>query len=80
MIKKILLLSSILIITAACSPKAKKTLGLTEEMPDEYQVTRNKALEVPPCYQATSSKKPTNEDTSKKKLSKAEAALLKEIK
>lgn len=76
--KKILLLSAVLIITSACSKNTKRTLGLTETMPDEYQVTRNKSLEVPPCYQASP---PTEKKSSKHKhLSKAEQALLSEVK
>ena len=78
--KKILLLSATLVITSACSNSTKKTLGLTETMPDEYQVKRNKSLEVPPCYRATESVKKKNKANSRKKLSKAEKALLKEVK
>jgi hypothetical protein len=76
--KKILLLSVALIITSACSKNTKKTLGLTETMPDEYQVQRNNSLEIPPCYQINSSKK--QKDTKYKNLSKSEQALLNEIK
>ncbi|MDP4832951.1 MAG: DUF3035 domain-containing protein [Rickettsiaceae bacterium] len=78
--KKILLLSAVLIITSACSKNTKKTLGLTETLPDEYQVQRNKSLEIPPCYQANTSTKPKNEKPKNKNLSKAEQALLDEIK
>ena len=78
--KKILLLSAALIITSACSKNTKQTLGLTELMPDEYQVTRNKSLEVPPCSQVTSIKKETNNSANtKEKFSTAEEALLKEM-
>ena len=78
--KKILLLSVALVITSACSKSTKKTLGLTEIMPDEYQVKRNKSLEVPPYYRATKSVKRKNEADSYKKLSKAEKSLLREVK
>ena len=76
--KKILLIGATLILASACSSKTKSALGLTETMPDEYQVTRNKSLEVPPHYRANSTK-PIASDA-KKKVSKAEKALLKEIK
>lgn len=76
--KKILLLSVTLIITSACSKNTKRTLGLTETMPDEYQVQRNNSLEIPPCYQVNSPKK--QKDTKYKNLSKSEQALLNEIK
>lgn len=76
--KKILLISATLILATACSSKTKNALGLTETMPDEYQVTRNKSLEVPPHYNATSAKQKAKKG--KKNLSKAEKALLKEIK
>ena len=78
--KKILLLSAALIITSACSKSTKKTLGLIETMPDEYQVKRNKSLEIPPCYRATESAKNKNKANKQKKLSKAEQALLNEVK
>ena len=77
--KKILLLSAALIITSACSKSTKRTLGLTETMPDEYQVKRNKSLEIPPCYRITESIKNKSNTSSRKKLSKAEQALLKEV-
>ena len=47
--KKFILLLTLFSITA-CSKNAKKTWGLTETIPDEYKVTRNKPLEVPPSY------------------------------
>ncbi len=76
--KKILLISATLLLATGCSSKTKNALGLTETMPDEYQVTRNNSLEVPPHYNATSAK--SKIATGKKNLSKAEKALLKEIK
>ncbi len=76
--KKILLIIAVLFLSTACSKKTKKTLGLTETMPDEYQVQRNKSLEVPPHYKAQDS---VGKDVpaKKKNLSKSEEALLKEI-
>jgi hypothetical protein len=78
--KKILLLGAALIITSACSKNTKKTLGLTETLPDEYQVQRNKSLEIPPCYQARTSIKQKDAKPKNHNLSKAEQALLAEIK
>lgn len=48
--KKILLIALTLAFTSSCSSKTKNRLGLTETVPDEYQVTSNKPLEVPPFY------------------------------
>jgi len=73
--KTVLLLASIFLI-AGCSKNTKKTLGLVETMPDEYQVKRNKSLEVPPIYQLEKSR--AAKETSK--FSEAEKALLKETK
>ena len=73
--KTVLLFASIFLIIG-CSKNTKKTLGLVETMPDEYQVKRNKSLEIPPIYQLENSK------AAKKgsKFSEAEEALLKEAK
>lgn len=35
---------------SACGNKTKKSLGLVEELPDEYQVSRSEGLEIPPHY------------------------------
>lgn len=79
--KKILLLIAALFLSIGCSSKTKKALGLTENMPDEYQVQRNKALEVPPHYSGSDSakKKDVTLEKKKKKLSASEEALLKEV-
>ena len=73
--KTVLLFASIFLIIG-CSKNTKKTLGLVETMPDEYQVKRNKSLEVPPVYQLENSKASKNNS----KFSEAEKALLKEAK
>ena len=75
--KNILLISAALILISGCNKSTKKTLGLTETMPDEYQVKRNKSLEVPPFYRAT---EPQIKKGKKDKLSQAEQALLSEVK
>ncbi|MBA2628608.1 MAG: DUF3035 domain-containing protein [Rickettsiaceae bacterium] len=77
--KKILLIIAALFLSIGCSSKTKKTFGLTETIPDEYQVQRNKSLEVPPHYRAQSPEGAKNMGVKKKKLSKSEQALLKEI-
>ena len=48
--KKIFLLFTVLLITSACSKKLKETIGILTAGPNEYQVQRAKALEVPPHY------------------------------
>jgi len=49
-VKKIFLLFTVLIITSACNKKIKETVGISTSGPNEYQVQRTKALEVPPHY------------------------------
>lgn len=49
--KNILIIIATLLLSTGCSNKTKTTLGLIETIPDEYQVTRNKPLEVPPHYE-----------------------------
>ena len=78
-VPKIILIASSVIILTACSEKAKKTLGLIENIPDEYQVKSYKPLEVPPHYapsrsaHSSSIKNPTE-------LSETEKSLLRDIK
>lgn len=38
------------VILVSCSPKAKKTLGLANSGPNEYSVTKNKPLDMPPHF------------------------------
>jgi len=47
---KIILVLSIFFL-ASCSKNFKRTVGLTENLPDEYQAVKNTPLEVPPHYQ-----------------------------
>lgn len=77
--KKILLVIAVLFLSTGCSKKTKKTLGLTETMPDEYQVQRNKSLEVPPHYRTQDTVRKNDVPEKKKNLSKSEEELLKEI-
>jgi uncharacterized protein YcfL len=74
--KKITLLIATLFLICGCSKSTKRTLGLTETMPDEYKVKRNKSLEVPPIYKQKATK-PTSKNS---KFSKAEQDLLKAAK
>jgi hypothetical protein len=76
--KKVLLLGAALVALTACSKNAKRTMGLTETLPDEYKVSKNKPLEVPPFYQGSAAKKQENKKQ-EKSMSKEEEALLKEI-
>lgn len=48
--KKNFLLLTVLLITSACNNKLKETMGISTAGPNEYQVQRSKALEVPPHY------------------------------
>ncbi len=77
--KKILFIIASSILFVACSKNSKKILGLTETMPDEYQVQRNKSLEMPPHYSLKAPTKDEEKTSSKSKLQKAEEAFLKEI-
>ncbi len=72
--KKLLLFISITLLTTSCA-LSKKKLGLSEDIPDELQVNKVKALEVPPHFHYVS-KKDINKQ--KSKMSEAEEAILKE--
>jgi hypothetical protein len=78
----ILVLSTMFLFTG-CSSKTKKTLGLTETMPDEYQVQRNKPLEVPPHYKGAYKKAELQSKSQKAStdsaLTKSEKALLDDV-
>jgi hypothetical protein len=48
--KQVLLtLTALMMILSSCK-STKKTLGLTENMPDEFQVTKVAPLEMPPHF------------------------------
>jgi hypothetical protein len=79
----IFLLVITMLAVSACSKKVKETIGISTAGPNEYRVTRNKSLEVPPHYDlpaigAKDSKK--NSTPSLKKLNDAEKALIEEMK
>lgn len=73
--KKTALIFACLFLIAGCSKNTKQALGLTETMPDEYKVKRNKSLEIPPSYKQKQRSTNTKQSS---KFSKAEQALLKE--
>lgn len=79
----LLLLSAILLTTSACNSKVKKTVGITTSGPDEYMVTRNKSLEMPPHYELppiqTEGKEIGNDKKITRDLNEGEKALIKEI-
>lgn len=80
--KKIFLLFTVLLITSACSKKLKETVGISTAGPNEYQVQRAKALEVPPHYYLPDpgNSKPTyNNIKGQGEFNEGEQALMQEI-
>lgn len=81
--KKVFLLFTVLIITAACNKKLKETVGISTAGPNEYRVQRTKALEVPPHYYLP---EPSTGQTSygavkeQGKLNEGEQALMQDMK
>ena len=75
--KKLLYILVSFLLLTSCSKTTKEKLGLTENMPDELQVTKVKSLEVPPHFDNSNIVvKPVIKKTDK--LTKAEKALLEE--
>lgn len=78
-----LLLVAVLLVTSACNSKIKETMGITTSGPDEYMVTRNKSLEMPPHYELppiqTGREKVGSDERVAKDLNEGERALIKEI-
>ncbi|WP_347938729.1 DUF3035 domain-containing protein [Rickettsia oklahomensis] len=80
--KKIFLLFTVLLITSACSKKLKETVGILTAGPNEYQVQRAKALEVPPHYYLPDPRDSQTIDNNIKRLgefNEGEQALMQEI-
>lgn len=75
--KKILLALATFMLVSSCKA-TKKTLGLTENMPDEFQVHKAKPLEVPPHFSLSQTNQLKTTTPPKNKLSEAEEALIKE--
>jgi len=57
----------------------KKNLGLTENIPDELQVTKAKPLEIPPHFNSSKIVKTDLQKPSKGTLTPAEKAVIQEI-
>ena len=57
----------------------KKNLGLTENIPDELQVTKAKPLEIPPHFNSSKIVKTDIQKPSKGTLTPAERAVIQEI-
>lgn len=85
---KLILIIAALVMTSSCT-KMKEKLGVTTTGPNEYQVQRNKGLEVPPHYDLPepyrkSNAEPTAVEAESKvdapeSLTEGEASLAKEI-
>ncbi|XVN40924.1 MAG: DUF3035 domain-containing protein [Rickettsia endosymbiont of Argas persicus] len=81
--KKIFLLFTVLLITSACNKKLKETVGISTAGPNEYQVQRTKALEVPPHYylpEPTNGQKNYDGVKGQSNLNEGEEALMQDIK
>jgi hypothetical protein len=77
--KQVLFTLTSLMLISSCKA-TKKTLGLTENMPDEFQVTKAKPLEVPPHFSLSKTGQAKITKESKNNLSAAEEAIIKESK
>jgi len=77
--KQVLFTLTSLMLISSCKA-TKKTLGLTENMPDEFQVTKAKPLEVPPHFSLSKTGQAKTTKESKNNLSAAEEAIIKESK
>lgn len=79
-VKKIYLLLTVLLITSACNKKLKERVGISTAGPNEYQVQRSKALEVPPHYYLPDPGQiPYNNIKGQGNLNDGEQALMQEI-
>lgn len=80
---KIIYIMMTALVLVSCQ-KIQNKMGLTTTAPDEYQVQRGKALEVPPHYDLPDPYKTHNHDNDDSKLydnlSDSEKAILKEVK
>lgn len=80
--KKFFLLFTVLLITSACNKKLKETVGISTAGPNEYQVQRAKALEIPPHYylpQPASGKTTHNSIKAQDEFNEGEQALMQEM-
>lgn len=76
--KQILCAIMAIFLLSSCK-NAKKTLGLTENIPDELQVTKAKPLEVPPHFNSSKTVKTDAQKQPKVNLTPAEKAVIQEI-
>ena len=65
-------------LLSSCNKATKKTLGLTQDMPDEFQVKTAKPLEVPPHFDLQDAAQEQKIKPAGKKLPKREKGLLTE--
>jgi hypothetical protein len=87
MIKKTIQIFTIVVISifvVSCSHKVKSTLGITTSGPDEYSVSTNKPLEMPPHFTLNEVMNKTSDSHEKDvsvsdSLSAEQKELLKEI-
>lgn len=77
--KLFIILSAALAITA-CSNSTKRKLGITQNIPDEFQVSKTSGIDVPPHFKLHNPHEESNIKENKDKLSKDEEAILKNIK
>ena len=76
--KQILCAIMALFLLSSCK-NTKKNLGLTENIPDELQVTKAKPLEIPPHFNSSKIVKTDVQKPSKGTLTPAEKAVIQEI-
>jgi len=76
--KQILCAIMAIFLLSSCK-NTKKNLGLTENIPDELQVTKAKPLEIPPHFNSSKIVKTDIQKPSKGTLTPAERAVIQEI-
>lgn len=76
--KQILCAIMAIFLLSSCK-NTKKNLGLTENIPDELQVTKAKPLEIPPHFNSSKIIKTDVQKPSKGTLTPAERAVIQEI-
>lgn len=76
--KQILCTIITVFLLASCT-NTKKTLGLTENIPDEAQVKKAKPLEVPPHFNYSQTLKTETQKYPKGNITSAEQTLIQEI-
>jgi len=76
--KQILCAIMAIFLLSSCK-NTKKNLGLTENIPDELQVTKAKPLEIPPHFNSSKIVKTDVQKPSKSTLTPAEKAVIQEI-